>query len=361
MGHLSGSQASQLSEALRDTFLPEAFDELLFFALSIRREDITMADGYRARVFQLIRHADAEGWIFDLVVAAREARPRNAELQALAAELGLSTAPQSLERLLSKSIPFVDVSAWRARLGELEGQVCRVEIPAGLKATVGTGFLVGPDLCLTNYHVIRPLIDGEAELAGTRLRFDYKRATDGTTVSEGTCFSLADEWLVQARPPSAVDVQLDAGDRLPLTDELDFALLRLNNAPGEAQIGRSDRVADAPIRGWVDRVGSDGLEPDSPLFLLQHPEGTPLKLSFGSSAGLNANGTRLRHRVNSEAGSSGSPCLNARLELVGLHQGGDPNFDSAHRPTYNSAIPICAILDYLASDPARAEMFPHAT
>jgi len=291
-----------------------------------------MAGSYRTRVFQLIRHADAEGWIFDLVVTARDSRPRNAALQALAAELGLSTAPQSLERLISESVPFVDVSAWRARLGALEGQVCRVEVPAGLQVTVGTGFLVGPDLCLTNYHVVQPLINGDAELASTRLRFDYRRAADGTTVSEGTCFSLADKWLVQARPPSAVDVQPDAGDWLPLADELDFALLRVKDALGEAQLGRSDRVVDAPIRGWVDRVGSDGFEPDSPLFLLQHPEGAPLKLSFGSSAGLNANGTRLRHRVNSEAGSSGSPCLNARLELVGLHHAGDPNFDPAHKP-----------------------------
>ena len=134
--------------------------------------------------------------------------------------------------------------------------------------------MVGPDLCLTNYHVIRPLVyDGDAELAGTRLRFDYKRATDGTTVNEGICFSLADEWLVQARPPSAVDVQPDAGDRLPFADELDFALLRVKNAPGEAQIGRSDHETDAPIRGWVNRIGSDGLEPDSPLSVFSTPKG----------------------------------------------------------------------------------------
>ena len=60
MGQLSGSQASQLSEALRDAFVPDALDELLFFALDVRREDITMAGSYRTRVFQLIRHADAD-------------------------------------------------------------------------------------------------------------------------------------------------------------------------------------------------------------------------------------------------------------------------------------------------------------
>ena len=37
--------------------------------------------------------------------------------------------------------------------------MCPFEIPAGLQATVGTGFLVAPDLCLTNYHVVSPLIN----------------------------------------------------------------------------------------------------------------------------------------------------------------------------------------------------------
>ena len=161
------------------------------FVLDKRREDITLAPDYRSRVFRLIRAADSEGWVLRLVGAAREARPQDAALQAVAAELGLGTVPPSLERIIMASVPFVDVSTWRAQLGELEAQVCRVEIPAGLQATIGTGFLVAPDLCLTDFHVVKPLIDQLADPSQARLRFDYKRATDGTVVSEGTQFALA--------------------------------------------------------------------------------------------------------------------------------------------------------------------------
>jgi hypothetical protein len=222
------------------------------------------------------------------------------------------------------------VGQWRSRLGELEGQVCRVEVGGNL--SVGTGFLVGPDLCLTNYHVIEPALAGRANPGDTRLRFDYRRTADGTTVNAGALIALAEDWLVASSPP----------------DELDFALLRVTEPIGTEPAGRAGQLAEAPERGWIDQIGADGFEADSPLFLLTHPAGIPLKLAFGPSAGLNDNGTRLRHRVNTMPGSSGSPCFNARLELVGLHHASDP----ALNPASNLAIAVRAIADYLAADPA---------
>jgi hypothetical protein len=337
LGELKGSQVGRLSEALRDAFLPDALDELLYVEFDIRRHEITMANDYRTRVFHIIRAADAAGWVFDLIVKAREACPGNGSLHAVAVELGLSAAPPGLERIISESIPFIDVSTWRAQLEVLEGQVCRVEIPVGSVTSMGTAFLVAADICLTNYHVVEHLVTGAADPQHARLRFDYHRAADGTVVSDGICLLLAEEWLVAARPPSATDFFTSGGLSLPAHDELDFALIRVQDASGAT-------------RGWVDRVGSEGFEPGDPLFLLQHPQGAPLKLSFGQSIGLNKNATRLRHGVNSEPGSSGSPCFNARLELIGLHHAGDPNFAPEHKPEYNSAIPIRAILDHLGRE-----------
>lgn len=360
MSQLSGARAARLRDALLDNFLPGALDELLFYGLEIRREQVTTADNYRTRVFALIRDAESCGWTDRLISAARDARPDNAGLQALAAGIGLTSAPPgpALERMISESVPFVDVSVWREQLGRLEGQVCRVEIPAGLDAAVGTGLLVSPDLCLTNYHVIQPLMDEKARPEHVRLRFDFRRASDGTSVSDGTTFKLAaPDWLVASSQPSAVDLQPEPAG-LPGADELDFALLRVDGRPGDEPAGLARKLTDAPPRGWIDRVGSAGFDAGNRLFVLQHPEGAPLKLTFGASLGLNANGTRLRHQVNTEpgsSGSSGSACLNARLELVGLHQAGDPNF--ADPAGFNSAVPVSAILRFLAGQPVHGELF----
>ena len=88
-------------------------------------------------------------------------------------------------------------------------------------------------------------------------------------------------------------------------------MLRVGAIAGGAAIGRAGRMPGAPDRGWI-RLGPaclDGFDAGNPLLILQHPSGEPLKVAFGQSDGLNANGTRLRHKVNTKLGSSGSPCL----------------------------------------------------
>jgi hypothetical protein len=360
MPTLSGKQSRSLSEALDDAFdSVEALDEFLWEMLGKRLHNVAYGGDAQVLRFKLIRKADAEGWVLRLIAAACEARPASGALRQLAAEAGLSAAPadlaeavlagSSLERVILEDSPFLDVSAWRVRLGELEAQVCRVEVPAGTRSTAGTGFLVGPGLVLTNYHVVGALHRSMADPGAVRLRFDYKATPDGTQVSEGTTYRLADDWLAAWRPPSAVDDLPAPGDKLPGPGELDFAVLRVAGAPGEEPIGRAGLLAGAPDRGWIrlDPHGPDGGDAGYPLLILQHPSDEPLKLAFGQSAGLNANRTRLRHQVSTRRGSSGSPCLNTRLEVVALHHAGDPNFDPAHKPAWNAAIPIAAIRDCL--------------
>jgi hypothetical protein len=362
---LNGRQVAKLSEGLRDSFAgSDELDLFLTVMLDKRLDDVSSSTANnKVRVFQLIRAADSEGWVRQLISAACDARPSNVVLREIAAEVGLESRPHDLdaaglERIILESVPFVDVSAWRAQLSELEAQVCRVEVPAGSRSTVGTGFLVGPDVCLTNFHVVKVLADQMADPHQVRLRFDYKRTDDGTVVNAGSVFGLADDWLIGGRPPSATDSLADPGGQLPAQDELDFALLRVRDSPGEQSAGHAHGLPESPRRGWIRRFSGDGVAAGNPLFILQHPEDAPLKLAFGQSGGLNANATRLRHQVNTRPGSSGSPCLNARLELVALHHAGDPNFSPTHKPAYNAAVPIAAIHDCLAGGGVADMLFP---
>jgi hypothetical protein len=60
-----------------------------------------------------------------------------------------------LERFVVESNGLKDVVKWRETLGTLEGQVGRVEIPKGTDSEFGTGFLLGPNVLITNHHVMR--------------------------------------------------------------------------------------------------------------------------------------------------------------------------------------------------------------
>ena len=64
--------------------------------------------------------------------------------------------------------------------------------------------------------------------------------------------------------------------------------------------------------------------------------------------GKSAIGNRLYHNANTLPGSSGSPCLNAKLEIIGLHNAGDALYHGVVGfPNRNQAVPIGTILAWL--------------
>src|SRR5262249_10494583 len=221
--------------------------------------------------------------------------------------------------------------------------VCRIEIRVnGGGQVFGTGFLIKGDRVLTNWHVVECIAaveDKDPNYNGPRAtasdlvcRFDYKVLSNGV-VNSGTTFRLAAEWRV------AVSRNNPAG-REPRPDELDFAVIQLSAAAGDLPVGdRSNAPGDK--RGWIDLPGADA-KPDfkehSPLLIIQHPLGDPLKFAWESDAiqSVNAGRTRVRYSTNTEEGSSGSPCFDENLNLIAVHHSGDPGF----KATYNEGIPI---------------------
>src|SRR5204863_1924748 len=88
--------------------------------------------------------------------------------------------------------------------------------------------------------------------------------------------------------------------------------------------------------------------PHSPLFIIQHPKGEPIKLNLDTNSiiGLvDDRRLRVRYATNSEPGSSGSPCFDQNWQLIALHHAGDHEF----APQYNEGIPIDAIVRRLAT------------
>jgi S1-C subfamily serine protease len=334
------------------TALDGAFDEgsmsLLvadYFGLSFAKISAPgFGKSFEVRLQEVLDTARMEDWLLDLVAAAHERRPKNAALASIAEDLGLTlTGPRldnatgkPLEEIVREHAKFINPAVFVERLPRLQGQVCWVDIPGG----GGTGFLVGPDLVLTNDHVIAGIRAGAARPQDVRCRFDYCKAIDGSmpTKKAPMAVGLAANWLVDRKPPSDADWDPLLGEADE--SESDYALIRLEEAVGDLPVGGDTADPEALPRGWIDTAGDvPALAKGNQVFLLQHPKGDPLQLTVGTVVEFNHAGTRVRYDANSKDGSSGSPVFDADLKLVALHHARDPGAP----PQWNQAIPFSVV------------------
>jgi hypothetical protein len=337
-----------LSEALLDAFTAERFDQMLFFRLNKHRERLSSnRSDFETVVYDVIRDADSRGWLDQLVLMARQSRPSHPGLFAFAQTRRLAVQTSMLETILSARALQIDPARFRAALGRLEGQVCRVEVKTdtGVRP-LGTGFLVGPDLCLTNFHVVSDLYAGKVRPGRLALRFDYKVGADGSEPIAGTVVRLASAYSAGYSPHAAFEADNSLPWTVPSPSELDFALLRTEGTPGARPIGQHPEPG-AEARGWVQSPAGPP-RPDDDILVLQHLMGRPMRLAFGRVSGSNANGTRIHHTADTDEGSSGSPCFTLDLQLVAVHQAGDAE-RAWHTKGHNTAIPAAKVFQHFST------------
>lgn len=222
--------------------------------------------------------------------------------------------------------------------------ICRVDIETRGKATGnGTGFLVGPDLVLTNYHVIENVAAHHIEC-----RFDY-RTKGAADFESGPVVDVVK--IVRTSPYSQAEYRGEYSSNStehPGADELDYALLRLARKVG-AETYRT-RDGDS-TRGWIAlSLERPSARSASEIYILQHPNAEPISISRGPLCGAQPTDTRVRYKATSLGGSSGSPCFQLANEekaqpvLVALHNYGDPGWQPTlserKPPEFNHGIPI---------------------
>jgi hypothetical protein len=198
---------------------------------------------------------------------------------------------------------------WVGRALELAACVCLVRLLNG----AGSGFLIAPDLLITNHHVLP-----DAETAATAVaEFNYQIA-----------------WSGEAEPVRRFTLDASFFHTNP---ELDYAVARVNGAPGDLYGYVSlDKRADPTVNDFVT--------------IIQHPNGGPKMIAFTDNKVAAVFNDLLQYSTDTEPGSSGSPVFNQNWEIVGLHhRGGGLAGPDGKKYFTNEAIQIGSVVRDAAS------------
>lgn len=222
----------------------------------------------------------------------------------------------------------------------------------------GTGFLIGDDLVITNYHVVAEQ-KGKGELYNpSRIfcRFGYYEIGEYDEGRHGWVPLRAGK--SEAFPAynktanGDESLSLDRSQYLGTDDaELyDYAVLRLGRSVGRKP-GRSPLGELNPL-GWIAMVPDYPLPaPGQPLSVVEFPErlGTgprgfpqePSSIADGKMGTLVAGGVRACHDAATRRGASGSGIFDSKSVLVGLHNAGKERND---KTADNRFVPVGLIM-----------------
>jgi V8-like Glu-specific endopeptidase len=166
------------------------------------------------------------------------------------------------------------------------GAVCRISGPEGL----GSGFLIAPNLLMTNNHVLSK----QEQLAKTELWFRYEQNPNGTDAA-------------------VVSIKPDPGGIFHTDTTHDVTVFSI---PAEAVQALQDAgIQPLPLAKVPAKVGDR-------VAIIQHPGGLQKKISFQNNKVQGTNKDLVDYTTTTLPGSSGSPVLNDAFEVVALHREG---------------------------------------
>ena len=212
------------------------------------------------------------------------------------------------------------------RTGDLLGRlVVKIRRADG---ACGTGFLVAPDIVLTNHHVLPT----EVVAAGAIAVADFEAATP------------------RDQPPrNPVEVRLDPALLFFTGKDLDFTFCGVDGLQGRGAIA-------------IDR-SEPQVGPWEAVNIIQHPRGRPKEVAIRDNQVIKADGVVVQYVCDTEPGSSGSPVFDNDWRLMALHHASVVAERPSLRPSrgldsdphfLNEGIRLVALALWIESDAAES-------
>lgn len=263
---------------------------------------------------------EAEGINASIRDFAAKSAPNVEDMNLLDAKTTTTPNPNGAEKIWGDTVDFVNVSFLEkgARIARAVGRVAyRNETP------LGTGFLIGKGLFITNHHVI----PSQALTEQLAIDFDYELDLVGNRRSV-TRF-LIDSTVIITDP--------DTQDGLDYTIVAIGALLQ-GELPIES-FGWSG-LSDAGDKHMLGEFAN----------IVQHPSGRYKEVVLRENRLVGRYDNALHYVADTEPGSSGSPVFNSEWRPIALHHWGGPWRDvfgddgTLARVDVNEGIRISAIV-----------------
>ena len=202
--------------------------------------------------------------------------------------------------------------------------VCRIEIK-NQKGTIlgyGTGFLVTPNLLITNNHVLENYDTAKFSIA----QFNYEIDLDQNE-----------------RPMKSFNLQ---PERFFLTNEaLDFTLVAVEEVSADGT-----EISNFGFLSLIPQTGK-GMVGEY-VSIIQHPSGEPKAVAIRENQILDVFDDYIHYSTDTMPGSSGSPVYNDEWIVISLHHAGVPNPKDQGKFIANEGIRISSIIGFVEEESA---------
>jgi endonuclease G len=263
-----------------------------------RKREMAMVAIDTTRITELAKNTAPERARVRRLVAQgrwREAEPDLTRLKRFTDRKIAKIAPAGAEAIIGDTVDF-QAASFLTEGAQIRRAVAYVEVNGPTSSELGSGFLISPNLFMTNNHVI---VDANAA-RGTQITFDRESDENGRPRAT-TSFLLDPEAFGLFSPPDKLDYALIAvGQRNSGNAALsDLGFCILSNRPDKHAIGMNCNI-------------------------IQHPRGWPKMISVRNNILTYRTDQTLLYETDTEQGASGAPVFNDDWDLVALHHWGAP-------------------------------------